>query len=407
MIVKHFLRRRVLMQLLRLFLAGGMAAAVYRGFHPSAIPLTSKFISNLERNQMNATGNRARPKWIAAVGSAVLDAALRGANPCGAGSKLICDSVELLIGGAASNFTRANRLVADLPPSLIAIMGPDDVLSRLTMSLLGAEFDDFRVVRASSASRIGVRIPKGADGETCVITNRPPLVDPDAVIDAIKDQLSRGDVGGLFLGSFTAADWKVVEKAVQLAHAHRVTVFLMLGTSQLSDHKGCIELLSMLDDTDWAQFNTPEMGSLAGTANPLDGGHWLREQGLRNRFLITEGDRGMYALASRDFYYQRAFAVESHCDVGAGDMAGGTLLAWLLSHNDADLATGLRLAAAAAAMHVHGGYTRKGGWAELEEFARVTPLRRFVPEPTRRPFPRRVALATTAAIGLVAAWLVS
>jgi sugar/nucleoside kinase (ribokinase family) len=336
-----------------------------------------------------------------------LDFGFRGANFCGARDKLTCDSAGLTVGGGAPNVTRANGFVAAVPPRLTAITGPDEPLGRLTMGLLGAEFSNFRVVRASSASRFGVRIPTGADGKTCVITNRPSLLDPDAVIAAIEDLMSHSDVGQLFLGSFTHADHKVVARAVKLAHAHGVLVYLMPTTSQLSDQAGCVELLSMLAETDWAQFNTVELTSLTGTGDPLAGGHRLRDQGARSRFLITAGDRGMYAYVDRDFYFPRAFVVESNCDVGAGDMAGGTLLGWLLSHNDGDLATGLRLAAAAAAMHVNGGFTRKGGWAELQEFARVTPLRRFVPESTRRLLSRRVALATTSAIRLVAVWLAS
>lgn len=328
------------------------------------------------------------PKTVI-VAWAVLDTLFKVSGGRCVGSNLDYEVLHSL-GGAGFNVARAFNLLAKGPKRLLAVMARDSFAGVIT-NMIGKEFGDWRMIHAASENRISAIVPRpDQPGEQQIFTTRPEIKDADALVDAVEEELTGAEQ--VFFGSFTGKDQKTVERLIDAAHNSGVMIYFMPTANQLSDPDQFVSLAAGLSENDWVHLNGPELKMLTGCDGVMAGVNWLRTRRVAASCIVTDGPRGLYCFYApmQDWYFQKAFYVHMIGDRAAGDFVAGTALGFLESQRIENLDDGnggkfnsaaldvksmLRYCAAAAAIHVSGNSaTRRGGFAELDRFARTTPL---------------------------------
>jgi sugar/nucleoside kinase (ribokinase family) len=344
---------------------------------------------------------------LLSVGPFVLDLSFlfRGVrDPYTAGSKTDCESFDLSVGGCAVNLTRANALLAEEAPRVCGIVG-NDPIAWLAKTLAEAEFGDCCLIRTTERTRLSAIVPSpSGNGAQHVFTHRSPIADAVATAEQIERQIRREDIAQVAIGSFTDIDGPIVQRCIAVAREEGKTIYIMPSRNQLHDVAGFAATVAGLSQADWLQLNIHDLRDSTGREQVFAAVHYLQQLGVRASFLVTAARDGLHCLSSelREWYYQRAFAVQPVNDVGAGDSVAGTFLACLarLSTNRSGIKAALRYAAAAAAFTVS-AKAREGGWRELERVWR-TPL----VMPARQERPASVAKRRNAnLVGPVSAFL--
>jgi hypothetical protein len=238
------------------------------------------------------------------------------------------------------------------------------------MLAIGPLEDDVRTVSRAW------RTASGSKPRAAAIWGRGPMgrtpSNHMAILAAVETLLEQYHVRQVFLGSLSEMEFPLTEHILRnVRRRNRAIAYWIPSRSQIQNRPKMRQLLTLCD---WIQMNQSEMEELTGISGLVAGVNSLRDEGFCGSLVVTAGSNGMLAFHRGNWLFQRAFQIHARKTNGAGDCTAGTLLAWLHDRPHYGVAEGLRYAAAAAAMRL-AGMPRGGGWEELAQFARYTPLR--------------------------------